>query len=383
MRREFIPLSIPNFGIEEERNVLETIRTEQVSPNGTFVSAFEKKLGTYAKVPYVVACQSGTAGLHLAFLALGIERGSEVIVPTLTFIAAANAVRYVGAEPIFMDCDDFLNIDADKVQDFCERECFFDGEKLINKKTHAVVRAILPVHIFGNLANMERIMEIAQNYNLKVVEDATEAIGCYYMNGKYSGRFAGTIGDVGVYSFNVNKIITSGGGGAVLTTNELLARRCKFYSTQAKEDALRFVHGAIGYNYRMGNIQAAIAVAQLDKLETFIQIKKNNYEAYQSRGIKLFPFQKNIRSNYWFYSCITTQRDNLIEELKKNHIQSRPIWTLCHLQKPYLRNQNYYIEKASKYHAIVVNIPSSTNMSLDDIDAVSESLKDFLDIVNI
>ena len=375
MRREFIPLSIPNFGIEEERNVLETIRTEQVSPNGAFVNDFEKKLQIYTKASYVIACQNGTAGLHLAFLALGIERGSEVIVPTLTFIAAANAVRYVGAEPIFMDCDDFLNIDADKVQDFCERECFFDGEKLINKKTHAVVRAILPVHIFGNLANMERIMEIARNYNLKVVEDATEAIGCYFTDGKYAGCFAGTIGDVGVYSFNVNKIITSGGGGAVLTANESLARRCKFYSTQAKEDALRFVHGAVGYNYRMGNIQAAIAVAQLDKLENFIQIKKNNYEAYQSRGIKLLPFQTNIRSNYWFYSCITTQRDELIDELKKNRIQSRPIWALCHLQKPYLRNQNYYIEKASKYHATVVNIPSSTNMSLDDIDAVSEILK--------
>ena len=280
MRREFIPLSIPNFGIEEEKNVLETIRTEQVSPNGKFVSDFEKKLALYSKANNVIACQSGTAGLHLALLSLGIERGTEVIVPTLTFIAPVNAVRYVGAEPVFMDCDDFLNLDVEKVQDFCERECIFDGEKLINKASGRIVRAILPVHIFGNLVDMEHLMEVAEKYNLKVIEDATEAIGCYFTSGKYEGCFAGTIGDIGVYSFNVNKIITSGGGGAVITDDNNLANRCKYYSTQAKEDAICFVHGDVGYNYRMGNVQAAIVMAQLDKLEEFIHTKKSNYEVY-------------------------------------------------------------------------------------------------------
>lgn len=377
MRREFIPLSIPNFGIEEEKNVLETIRTEQVSPNGKFVSDFEKKLALYSKVNNVIACQSGTAGLHLALLSLGIERGTEVIVPTLTFIASANVVRYVGAEPVFMDCDDFLNLDVEKVQNFCERECIFDGEKLINKASGRIVRAILPVHIFGNLADMEHLMEIAKKYNLKVIEDATEAVGCYFTSGKYKGRFAGTIGDIGVYSFNVNKIITSGGGGAILTSDGELANRCKYYSTQAKEDALRFVHGDVGYNYRMGNVQAAIALAQLDKLEDFIRTKKSNYEVYRSKGIDLLPFQNNIRSNYWFYSHVTNQRDNLIDCMKKNKIQSRPIWALCHMQAPYRHNQNYYIENAIKYHKVVVNIPCSTNMSLDDIDAVSEIIRNF------
>lgn len=377
MRREFIPLSIPNFGIEEEKNVLETIRTEQVSPNGKFVSDFEKKIALYTKANNVIACQSGTAGLHLALLSLGIERGTEVIVPTLTFIAPANAVRYVGAEPVFMDCDDFLNLDVEKVQNFCERECIFDGEKLINKASGRIVRAILPVHIFGNLVDMEHLMEIAKKYNLKVIEDATEAVGCYFTSGKYEGCFAGTIGDIGVYSFNVNKIITSGGGGAVITDDNNLANRCKYYSTQAKEDALCFVHGDVGYNYRMGNIQAAIVMAQLDKLEEFIRTKKSNYEVYHSKGINLLPFQNNIRSNYWFYSHVTNQRDNLIDCMKKNKIQSRPIWGLCHMQAPYRHNQNYYIENAIKYHKVVVNIPCSTNMSLDDIDAVSEIIRNF------
>lgn len=377
MRREFIPLSIPNFGMEEERNVLETIKTEQVSPNGAFVKEFENKLSAYAKVPYVVACQSGTAGLHLALLALGIEPGAEVIVPTLTFIAAANAVRYVGAEPIFMDCDDFLNIDVEKVQEFCEKECIFDGEKLINKNSRAIVKAIIPVHIFGNLADMDQIMAIAQKYNLKVVEDATEAIGCYYLSGEYAGRFAGTIGDVGVYSFNVNKIITSGGGGAVITRNGQLARRCKFYSTQAKTDVLNFVHSAVGYNYRMGNMQAAVGIAQLDKLEHFILLKKEHYEIYQSVGVRLMPFQKSIRSNYWFYSYVTERRDELIQRLKEKQIQSRPIWTLCHLQKPYLKNQYFHIENAVRWREQIVNIPSSTGMSKDDIEAVAEVLRQF------
>lgn len=383
---KFIPLSVPNFKGKELEYVTKAIKSEWVSTGGAFIDQFENDIAKYLKVEKAVACQSGTAGLHLALRLTGVGNDDEVIVPTLTFIAAVNPVKYLGAEPIFMDCDDTLNMDLDKLEEFCTNECILTEKGLINKKTKRFIKALVIVHVFGNMAKMERVMSIAKKFNLKVVEDATEALGTYCSEGKYKGKFAGTIGDFGVYSFNGNKIITTGGGGMLVAKNKNLAVKAKYLSTQAKDDELYYIHNEIGYNYRMTNLQAALGVAQLEQLEKFIEIKKRNYNLYKNEiknidGLKLLDFNKNTRPNYWFYSLLIDKelygfdRDELLKKLSEKKIQTRPIWGLIHQQKPYRNNQAYKIEKAIYYRERILNIPCSTNLTEEDIKFIVNNLK--------
>ena len=376
-RNKFIPLSVPNLNGNELAYVMEAVKTEWVSTAGPFIEDFEHQIAEYVKVPGAAACQSGTAGLHLSLMALGVKKGDEVIVPTLTFIAAVNPIRYIGAEPIFMDCDDSLTMDAGKLKKFCENECELRGENLFNKNTGKRISAVIIVHVFGNLADMEQIMSIADMYHLKVLEDATEALGSYYLEGAYSGNYAGTIGTMGVYSFNGNKIITTGGGGMIVSRNTDLAERCRFLSTQAKKDSLHFVHEEVGFNYRMTNLQAALGLAQLEQLEDFIEVKQKNYERYICQGVALLPFKENIRSNAWFYSYPAKNRDGLIRFLNKHQVQSRPVWQLIHTLKPYRDCQVYHVEKAYRYYECIVNLPCSSNLPEADIDRVADLVKMF------
>ena len=381
-----IPLSVPNLSLDILENVKETIETGWVSTGGKFITEFENKIAKYVGVERAVSCQSGTAGLHLALRVLGIEPGDEVIVPTLTFIAAVNPVKYMGAEPIFMDCDDTLNMDMDKLEEFLENECDYIGGKVINKKTKRQIKAIVVVHVFGNPANMEKLMKIKEKYNLKVIEDSTEALGSYYIEGKYAGKYCGTIGDIGVYSFNANKIITTGGGGMVVSNNQELLDKVAFLGVQAKTDSLYFVHDEIGYNYRMTNIQAAFGTDQIDRLEGFIETKIRNYNLYKKaiediEGLTLLPFRSDARANNWFYSVIVDKdkygmdRDELLRKLNDENIQTRPLWRLIHKQKPYLNSQSYKIEKAEFYEKNLINIPCSSNLSEDEVGIVVEKLE--------
>ncbi len=374
---KYIPLSVPNLKGKELDYVTEAVKTEWVSTGGPYIKDFEKAIADYVHVPAAAACQSGTAGLHLALLALGIGAGEEVIVPPLTFIAAVNPVWYVGAEPVFMDCDDSLTMDPDKLESFCREECDYIDDILINKASGRRIRAVVVVHVFGNMADMERIMQVAERYHLKVVEDATEALGTYYLSGKYAGRYAGTIGDIGVYSFNGNKIITTGGGGMIVSQDRNLVERCRFLSTQAKKDVVYFVHEEIGYNYRMTNLQAALGLAQMEQLEDFVRIKTENYEEYQRYGLHLLPFREGIRSNHWFYSFLSKDRDGLIKYLDSCCIQSRPVWQLIHTLKPYQEAQTYKIEKALWYYDRIVNIPCSSNLTKEGVASVAEKVVQF------
>lgn len=385
MNQKFIPLSVPNLKGRELEYVTHAVETEWVSTGGPYVNEFEEKIAAYVKVKGAVSCQNGTSGLHIALEVCSVTREDEVIVPTLTFIAAVNPVKYIGAEPIFMDCDDSLTIDADKLSEFCNNECSFVDGKLFNNKTKKQIKVILVVHVFGNMADMEKIMEIADQFSLKVVEDATEAIGTYYTAGKYNGEYAGTIGNVGVYSFNGNKIITTGGGGMIVSNDEELLKKAKHLTTQAKSDELYYTHDEIGYNYRMTNVQAALGLAQLEQLEDFIKIKKDNYKLYKEKvqdiaGLSILDFKDNIRSNYWFYALkcdneYPMNRDEIIKYLSSKKIQSRPIWGLINEQKPYLDNQSYKIEKAKYYLDHIVNIPCSSNLTKEDLLYVVEHLK--------
>ncbi len=384
---KFIPLSVPNFKGRELEYVTKAVEAEWISTGGSYINDFEKNMAKYLEVEKAVACQSGTAGLHLALKLSGVDYDDEVIVPTLTFIAAVNPVRYLGAEPIFMDCDDTLNMDLDKLEEFCETECTLTQKGLTNNKTKKIIKAVVIVHVFGNMTDMERLMLIAEKYNLKVVEDSTEALGTYYTKGRYKGKFAGTIGDFGVYSFNGNKIITTGGGGMLVAKDIKLSDKAKYLSTQAKDDELYYIHDEIGFNYRMTNLQAALGVAQLEQLEKFIKIKIDNYILYNQEidkieGLSILNFNNFARANHWFYSLIIdgyifgTDKDNLLKKLKENNIQTRPIWGLIHEQKPYKNNETYRIEKANYYIDRILNIPCSTNLSKDDVKYICDILKE-------
>lgn len=390
---KFIALSVPNLKGNELKYITEAVETEWVSTAGPYVTKFEEELAKYVGTPRAVSCQSGTAGLHTALIVAGVKPGDMVIVPTLTFIAAVNPVKYSFAEPAFMDCDDSLCMDPVKLEKFCEEECDFTEGKLIHIKSGKVVRAMVVVHVFGNMADMEAIMPIASKYNVKVIEDATEAIGTYYTQGAYKGKFAGTIGDIGVYSFNGNKIITTGGGGMIVSNNEEYLEHAKHLTTQAKADEANFIHDEIGYNYRMTNLQAAMGLAQLEQLEDFIVVKTNNYKKYADAfgyfegvakapnlGLSITKFRDGIRPNYWFYSLYVdkpfekNQRE-VIDGLKAKKIQTRPIWGLIHEQKPYEGSLAYNVEVAKIYWEHVVNLPCSTNLSEEDVDRVIDSIK--------
>ena len=383
-----INLSVPNLSMDILDNLKECLESGWVSTGGRFIPEFETKVKNYMKTKFAAGVQSGTAGLHMSLQVLGVQRDEEVFVPTLTFIAAVNPTTYLGASPIFIDCDDSLCMDPLKLEKFCSEECDFIEGVLVNKKTNKKIRALVVVHVFGNMADMEKIMNIAKKYNLKVLEDATEALGTYYTEGRYKGKYAGTIGDIGVLSFNANKIITTGGGGMVVGDNEGLVEKVRFLSSQAKKDTLYFIHDEIGYNYRMLNLQAALGTSQIDQLESFIETKIKNYEIYKEElekieGLEILPFVEGIRANHWFYSLKIDKekygigRDELLQKLVDAGIQTRPIWGLIHQQKPYSTCQSYEIEKALYYYDRILNLPCSSNLTEKEVYQVIEKIKEF------
>ena len=383
----FIPLSVPNFGPEEAARADEAIRSGWVSTSGARVGEFEGQLAAYVGMPRAVAANAGSSALHLAALAAGIGPGQEVIVPTLTFIAAVSPLtRYVGAEPVFIGCDDSLCIDPDAVEDFCANRCTLKADGLYNDRTGARVAALEVVHVFGNMADMPRLLDIARRYRLTLIEDATEALGTRYTAGPLAGRYAGTMGDAGCYSFNGNKIITTGAGGMLVSNHPDWAEHAKHLSTQAKADELQFLHDEVGYNYRMTNVQASLGLAQLARLEDFIAVKQARYDQYRRaldgvRGLRILPFRDEegtVRSNHWFFSLdlrgAGLDRDRFIADLQARNIQTRPVWALIHEQADYPKNEAYGLDKALGYRAGIVNLPCSTNLTEADCDRVIEAV---------
>ena len=381
----FIPLSVPNFQGNEKEYVNEAVVSEWVSTGGSKVGDFENAIAHYVGMPRAVACNSGSSGLHLAAMVAGLGKGDEVLVPTLTFIAAVNpTTRYVGAEPVFIGCDDSLCMDPAAAERFCAERCELQGERLIDKATGAHVKAIVVVHVFGNMADMPAFLALAEKYHLILIEDATEALGTHYTEGPLKGKFAGTIGDVGVYSFNGNKIITTGAGGMVVSNHPDWAEHAKHLSTQAKADELQFLHDEVGYNYRMTNLQAALGLAQIEELEGFIAHKHAMWQMYKDaldgkNGYRILDFDENgVRPNKWFYSLDLEDdrhhRDSLIAALQKEKIQTRPVWALIHEQADYPGSQAYGLEKAEEYRKRIVNLPCSTNLTREDCQRVIDLL---------
>ncbi|MBQ3372022.1 MAG: LegC family aminotransferase [Oscillospiraceae bacterium] len=384
---QFIPLSIPNFEGNEKAYVNEALDLGWVSTGGAFITRLEKDLASFLHVKDVAACQSGTAALHLSLVEAGVRPGDVVLVPPLTFIAAVNPVKYQFATPVFIDCDDSFCMDPQKLRSFCEQECLFDGRVLT---WHGKpVKAVVVVHVFGNMADMASIMEIAETYHLFVIEDATEALGTIYTEGPFAGRFAGTIGHFGAFSFNGNKIITTGGGGAVTSRNLETVSHLRYLSTQAKNDPHYYIHDEIGFNYRMTNLQAALGVAQMEELPEFIRRKQHNYELYCREFVgfslaSMMPFREGTSSNHWFYSlkinrdAVSASMRTIITSLGEKGIQTRAIWGLINEQKPYEGEETYLLEKAPYYASRILNLPCSTQITEDEILTVCREVKQLL-----
>ena len=384
----FIPLSVPNFEGNEKKYVKDALAQGWVSTGGTYIIQMEQKMAEFLNTENVAACQSGTSALHLSLVEAGVLPGDVVLVPPLTFIAAVNPVRYQFATPVFIDCDDSFCMDPDKLRAFCENKCDFKENVLLFKGN--AVKAIIVVHVFGNMADMEAIMDVAEKYHLKVIEDATEALGTYYTDGRYAGKYAGTIGDFGAYSFNGNKIITTGGGGAVTSNHAETVNHLRYLSTQAKNDPHYYIHDEVGYNYRMTNLQAALGVAQMEKLPEFIQRKHRNYEIYweEFEGFplaELMPFREGTFPNKWFYSLkiertkITAAMREIITLLENKGIQTRAIWGLINEQKPYREEETYQMEKAPYYASRILNLPCSTQITEEEIVYVAKEVKSLLE----
>ncbi len=381
MTNRFIPLSIPNFEGNEKKYIDDAINQGWVSTGGAYITELERRLAVFLHTENVAACQSGTSALHLSLVEAGVVPGDIVLVPPVTFIAAVNPVRYQFAEPVFIDCDDSLTMDPVKLRRFCEEKCKYENGQLVH--IDKAVKAIVVVHVFGNMADMESIMDIAADYSLKVIEDATEALGTRYTEGRYAGKYAGTIGDFGAFSFNGNKIITTGGGGAVTANDSKKVDHLRYLSTQAKNDSHYYIHDEIGYNYRMTNLQAALGVAQMEELEDFIDRKHRNYNLYKELFKnfdlgELLPFRPGTYSNQWFYSLsidrtkVTATMREIITSLHDYGIETRAIWGLINEQLPYIKDECFELEKGPYYATRILNLPSSTQLSEEDIYYTAE-----------
>ncbi len=360
-----IPVAEPSLGKEEEALVLDGLRSGWVSSIGKYIDQFEKAFAKYCGVKYAITTSNGTAALHLALVALDIGPGDEVIVPSMTFVATANAVTYTGAKPVFVDSElETWNIDPEKIK-----------EK-INKRT----KAIIPVHLYGHPAEMGQIMAIARKYNLVVVEDAAEAHGALYKQKK-----AGSLGDIACFSFYGNKIITTGEGGMILTNNKVYANKIKMLRDHGVSKRRRYYHPTLGFNYRMTNLQAALGLAQIRKIDSFIDRKREIAKLYEKYLIDLVPeivlapeakWAKNV---YWMYSILLPKkgkknRDFLIKELKKKGVDSRPFFFPIHRLPRYNIGEHY--PNADFLGMSGVNLPSSFGLLEEQIKYISDKIID-------
>ena len=380
--KERVPLCVPEIRGNEWKYIKECLDTNWVSSAGPFVDRFERMVADTVGSKYAVAAVTGTAALHIALLVSGVQPNDEVLVSSLSFIAPANAIRYVGAWPVFMDAEsEHWQMDPQKVTDFLHRECSWTNGKLLNKVSRRQIKAVLPVHILGHPVDMDPIVEVARKYRLVIIEDTTESLGA-----KYKERRVGRLGDVGCFSFNGNKIITTGGGGMIVTDNESWARRAKYLMTQAKDDSVESLHNEIGYNYRLTNIQAAMGCAQLESLEEYIQAKRNIAAHYDKGfanvlGITSMSEAKWAFSVFWIYTVLVDKSrygiDNrsLMRRLDKAGIQTRPLWQPLHRSPAQAGAQSYRCEVADRLNQEAISLPSSVGLKLDSQNKVIELIR--------
>lgn len=375
---ELIPLSIPHIAGNEWKYVKDCLDTGWVSSVGSYVNQFEEDFANVTETSHAVACVNGTAALHTALITCGVNPGDQVLVSNLTFIASANSISHAGATPIFIDAEpDYWQINPTEAENYLRNECQMVNGESIHRSSGQRVKAIMPVHILGNPVDMDPILTLAKEFNLAVIEDATESLGA-----TYKGKPVGSIGDMAAFSFNGNKLISTGGGGMITTNNPALAQRAKHLTTTAKIEPIEFIHDEIGYNYRLVNLLAAVGVAQLEQLPAFLAKKQEITSWYAELlgdhpGIQLMPEPAYGTSAKWLYTI--RLRNNhwkpIYEFLAGKNIQTRPLWQPMHESPAYsqLNNRNCPISELLQTHCL--SIPCSVNLTKSQAEHVATQLK--------
>ena len=378
---DLIPLSEPVISGNEWKYIKDCLDTGWVSTVGEYVTRFEEVVANYIGAKYAVATVNGTSAIHVSLIACDVQPDDEVIVPALTFIAPVNVIRYCNAYPVFMDCDaDTLCIDVRKVVDFIMNECEQRSNGYtFNKKTNRRIKAVIPVHVFGHPVDIDLLLEICEKNNIDIIEDATESLGS-----EYKGEKTGSFGKVGCFSFNGNKIVTAGGGGMVVTDDDGLSNKIRHLTTQAKSDSFEYDHDEIGYNYRLNNIQAAMGVAQMEKIEEYVQIKRKNAKFYieliaNIRGLELLEEAEWAKSNYWLLTIKVPKNHKkpLIECLLAKNIQVRSIWKLISSLPMYSEFQSYKVDSAEDAYESCISLPSSVNLKRTEIENITNVIADY------
>jgi aminotransferase in exopolysaccharide biosynthesis len=360
--QDFIPLHPPLFQGKEKEYLIDCIDSTFVSYVGKYVTKFEEMTAEFTGAKYAVAVVNGTAALQIALQVAGVKHGDEVITQPLTFVATANAISHCGAYPTFVDVDnDTLGMGPKSLESFLAENCLVKDDGVYNKLTNRKITAIVPMHTFGHPCKIDKIIEIADRYNIPVVEDAAESLGSFY-----KGKHTGTFGKLGIISFNGNKIVTSGGGGVILTSDEELAKKAKHLTTTAKvPHKWEYYHDEIGYNYRMPNLNASLLLAQLENLEKFVKIKRDLAMKYKEffdwLGVEFFTEPEYATSNYWLNAIFLRdrkERDEFLEFSHENGVLCRPAWVLMNKLPMYKDCFSYNLENAYKIEERLVNIPS-------------------------
>ena len=373
-------LSEPSFCGNEKKYLNDCIDSGWVSSAGNYVSQFEESIAKYTGVKHAIAMVNGTASIHLALKIAGVHSGHEVIAPTLTFIAPINAISYLGAKPVFMDSDSVFNIDTEKTIDFLKTKVKYKNGQNINKDTGNIIKAIIPVHIFGTTIDLVELVSICRDRGIAVIEDASESLGSFIGANRIH---SGAMGDIGCISFNGNKIITCGGGGMILTDSDEYSHQARYLSTQAKDDAFLFLHNEVGFNYRLTNIQAALGLAQFENFSNIKNTKANIHSFYQnlfaeSENIELISPDSKIESNYWLniikFSCKDLQQQ-AIQKFLSADIEVRPIWHAKHLQEPFKNSYAFKIENAPMQIENSLCLPSSVGLSKEEFSRITKVVK--------
>ena len=363
----------PFFRGNEIKYLKKTIITNLVSTVGPFVKKFENQITKFTKSKYAISVVNGTEALHLSLVASGVKNNDEVLVPTITFVGTVNAIVYSGATPHFVDSElQTLGIDTLKLEKYLEKITIKKGKFYFNKKTKRKIKAIIPVHVFGNICKIDGILKIAKKYNLVVIEDAAEALGSFFKN-----KHAGTFGLVGCFSFNGNKIMTTGGGGAIITNNKLLAKKIKHLSTTAKiNHRWEYIHDAVGYNFRMPNLNAALGSAQIENLNKFLRSKRKLFLRYckefsKINDIRLIKNPEFCKSNNWLNTIFIKnssikKRNKVLSLAQKNKIFLRPVWKPSHQLKHFKYMPKMNLDNAKKIYMSCINLPSSAHYFFDE-----------------
>ncbi|EMY76276.1 aminotransferase, LLPSF_NHT_00031 family [Leptospira weilii serovar Ranarum str. ICFT] len=369
-KKEFVPLHEPIFRGNEWLYVKDCLDTTFVSSVGKFVDRFEKDLAQFTGAEYAIAVVNGTAALQIALKLAGIKTNDEVLIPALTFIATANSVSYLGALPHFVDSEEYtLGMSPLALRDHLNSIAEIRSGNCINKKTGNRIGAIVPMHTFGHPVDLDGILSVAKDFHLIVIEDAAESLGSYY-----HGKHTGTFGLLGTLSFNGNKTITTGGGGAILTNDKNLATLAKHITTTAKiPHPWEYTHDMIGYNFRLPNINAALGCAQLELLPEFLSSKRRLYNRYKNafsilKEVKIQSEPSGCKSNYWLQTLVLDPsvmdaKDSVLTDTNASGLMTRPAWTLLHKLKPYQDCFRMELPVAESLERRLINIPSSANLN--------------------